>query len=193
MKHEDTDQVHCGPGPFSLSGPDLAVALPTSPGYYFDGGQTHYYEILSQNLPLLDPVRTLPLVGKPLADLVQPDLRVIVDLGYGNGYADIPTPAEFFPSLDLPTVLGQLLNGAQQGVTAALVDVGLLPVADLPTLYPYLPSVDIPGMAAPSAALPGGLADAGPDPGQVLSDLGAGVTALGSALDPGSLLGGFGF
>src|SRR5262249_16326328 len=23
VKHEDTDQVHCGPGPFSLAGPDM--------------------------------------------------------------------------------------------------------------------------------------------------------------------------
>ncbi|EUA34694.1 PE-PPE domain protein [Mycobacterium xenopi 3993] len=38
--------------------------------------------IPTQNLPLLEPLRQVPVVGNPLADLLQPDLRVIVELGY---------------------------------------------------------------------------------------------------------------
>ena len=33
VSHEDTDQVHCGPGPFSMSGPDLVSTLLRSAGY----------------------------------------------------------------------------------------------------------------------------------------------------------------
>ena len=33
VKHEDTDQVHCGPGPFSMSGPDLVSTMLRSAGY----------------------------------------------------------------------------------------------------------------------------------------------------------------
>jgi ubiquinone/menaquinone biosynthesis C-methylase UbiE len=33
VKHEDTDQVHCGPGPFSMSGPDLVSTMMRSAGY----------------------------------------------------------------------------------------------------------------------------------------------------------------
>lgn len=33
VSHEDTDQVHCGPGPFSLSGPDLVSTMLRSAGY----------------------------------------------------------------------------------------------------------------------------------------------------------------
>ena len=58
-----------------------AVPLATSPGYYDNGGVTHYYMFPTQDLPLLNPVRGLPLVGKPLADLLQPDLTVLVNLG----------------------------------------------------------------------------------------------------------------
>jgi ubiquinone/menaquinone biosynthesis C-methylase UbiE len=33
VRHEDTDQVHCGPGPFSMSGPDLVSTMLRSAGY----------------------------------------------------------------------------------------------------------------------------------------------------------------
>jgi len=33
VSHEDTTQVHCGPGPFSMSGPDMVSAMMKSAGY----------------------------------------------------------------------------------------------------------------------------------------------------------------
>ncbi len=33
VSHEETDQVHCGPGPFSMAGPDLVSALLRSAGF----------------------------------------------------------------------------------------------------------------------------------------------------------------
>lgn len=33
VSHEDTDQVHCGPGPFSMAGPDMVSAMLRSAGY----------------------------------------------------------------------------------------------------------------------------------------------------------------
>ena len=33
VSHEDTDQVHCGPGPFSMSGPDMVSGLMRSAGF----------------------------------------------------------------------------------------------------------------------------------------------------------------
>jgi len=33
VSHEDTDQVHCGPGPFSMSGPDMVSSMLRSAGY----------------------------------------------------------------------------------------------------------------------------------------------------------------
>lgn len=40
-----------------------------------------YYIIPTENLPILNPLRDLPLAGNHLADLLQPDLAVLVDLG----------------------------------------------------------------------------------------------------------------
>lgn len=33
VSHEDTDQVHCGPGPFSMSGPDMVSDMLTGVGF----------------------------------------------------------------------------------------------------------------------------------------------------------------
>ena len=33
VKHEDTDQVHCGPGPFSMAGPDMVSGILKAAGY----------------------------------------------------------------------------------------------------------------------------------------------------------------
>jgi PE-PPE domain-containing protein len=150
------------------------VPLPTSPDYM---GHTHYFEMLTQNLPLLDPLRGIPVVGNPLADLMQPDLRVIVDLGYGDGYANVPTPAEFFGPLVNPLTVGnELAAGAQQGFTAALVDLGVLPSTDLSGFaYPYLPVAETPGEIQLPDVLSG------------LSDPSTGVSSLFSADVLGSL------
>ena len=33
VSHEDTDHVHCGPGPFSMAGPDMVSAMLKAAGY----------------------------------------------------------------------------------------------------------------------------------------------------------------
>jgi hypothetical protein len=119
-----------------------------------DGGQaihlatqgptmTNYYVIPTQNLPLLDPLRFLPVVGNPLADLVQPDLKVIVNLGYGDpnyGYstspANVPTPFGLFPNVSPVTVLNDLAAGVPQGINQAVSDLASssISVPPLPTL-----------------------------------------------------------
>jgi len=33
VSHKDTDQVHCGPGPFSMAGPDMVSSMLRSAGY----------------------------------------------------------------------------------------------------------------------------------------------------------------
>lgn len=124
-----------------------AVPLPTSPGYT---GNTEYFMLMTQNLPLLQPIRAIPYAGPPIADIFQPDLRVLVDLGYadygpGANYANIPTPAGFF---DLPnpfTVIPDLALGAVQGPYGAAIEIGveagLLSPSLFPNTYPWVPSI----------------------------------------------------
>jgi hypothetical protein len=125
-----------------------AVHLATSPGYT---GSTNYYMITTQDLPLIRFIHDIPYAGPPLADIIQPDLRVLVDLGYGDigpggGYADVPTPASLFTIPNFPVIAADLLTGAVQGPYAAVVDIGIEAGAWgpelLPNAYPYVPSVD---------------------------------------------------
>jgi hypothetical protein len=128
--------------PSELAG---AVAENTSPADV----ATNYYLIPTQDLPLLDGLRDGPGAASAYADLIQPDLRVLVDMGYNwTGNADVATPAGMMPPVDTIEVDANLAAGADQGMIAALVDLGYLPQSDLSDLYPYVP--DIAGLVSGS-------------------------------------------
>lgn len=143
-----------------LTNAQLASAFLLPGSHQIDpaNGMTDYYMIPTQNLPLLTPLRALPIIGNPLADLIQPDLKAIVNWGYGDpnyGYSTSPsnvqTPFGFLPPLSATTALGPLLvSGTQQGVNAF--------VGDLSGLAGSLPGAASSGFAAltlpPSAAIP---------------------------------------
>ena len=40
--------------------------------------------IPNDNLPLLEPLLLIPGIGQPLYDLLEPDTRILVNLGYGS-------------------------------------------------------------------------------------------------------------
>jgi hypothetical protein len=127
-----------------------AMPLPTSAADTL----TNYYMIPVDDLPLLDPLRLIPVLGNPLADLLQPDLKVLVDLGYGSitdgwsqGDADVPTTFGLFPSASvLEQVPEALSKGLQQGITAAIADLqnpdnyqtSLQSILDQPFLTPLV-------------------------------------------------------
>jgi PE-PPE domain len=107
-----------------------AIQLPTSSADTL----TNYYEIPVTTLPLLEPLQLIPFIGNPVADLLNPDLSVLVNLGYGNvddsylggwsqGDADVATPLGFLPSSSvLEQVPQALVNGLQLGITDAIKD-----------------------------------------------------------------------
>jgi hypothetical protein len=71
--------VHTGYASLTATQINSAIVLPTQ-----GPTTTTYYMIPTQNLPLLDPVRFIPYIGNPIADLVQPLLTPLVNWGYGN-------------------------------------------------------------------------------------------------------------
>jgi PE-PPE domain-containing protein/PE family protein len=130
----------------TLSATD-AIQLPTSPGY---AGNTKYFMFLTQDLPLLQPIRDIPYAGPPIADIFQPALRVMVDLGYSDyGYADLPTPAGL---INIPNPLNVAYNLAQSlwmGPYGAGVEIGVEAgfwgPENFPDAYPWVPSIN-PGL-----------------------------------------------
>jgi PE-PPE domain/PE family len=105
-----------------------AIELPTS-----GPSMTTYYMIPTENLPLLDPVRAIPYIGNPVADLLQPDLTYLVNWGYGDpaygystGPANVNTPFGFLPPHSATVALAHdLVSGTQQGIAAAASDLRL--------------------------------------------------------------------
>ncbi len=108
-----------------------AIPLPVTDDYT---GHTQYFMIPSETLPLLAPLQSVPVIGQPLYDLLEPDMRVLVNLGYGSitegwddGPANVPTPFELFPAdLNWGDVLAALAGGAQKGVQDFIADLGSL-------------------------------------------------------------------
>ncbi len=103
-----------------------AILLPGS-AELTGAGLTDYYMIPAETLPLLAPLQLLPVIGEPLYDLLEPDTRILVNLGYGSiehgwdqGPANVPTPFGVFPTVDPAELFGALASGLQQGVIDAL-------------------------------------------------------------------------
>ncbi|SOJ55290.1 putative PPE family protein PPE42 [Mycobacterium simulans] len=120
---------------FMLTPEQIASAVPLT--NTVGPTMTQYYVIRTENLPLLEPLRALPVLGNPLADLVQPNLKVIVNLGYGDpayGYSTSPpnvsTPFGLFPEVSPLTVFDALAAGTQQGISDFAYDISNL---DLPS------------------------------------------------------------
>ena len=145
-----------------------AIQLPTTHDYH---GDTTYYMIPESSLPyphnylpLLRPLLDLPVIGKPLADLLQPDLSQIVNLGYSNpmnlgwdsGQANVPTTFGLFPPLSqIGTALGNMGPGAQQGFNAMMHDfsqefVGAMAQPVIPLTNPWAPLTPTGHTSAPS-------------------------------------------
>lgn len=136
------------------------------------------YMISSEYLPLLWPMLFVPVMGKPLYDLMEPSMRILVNLGYGNidhgwndGPADVPTL--FSPdsqSIDWPEVNVALEKAAQVGWDAFTADLMN------PATYQFTDMIDNPVLAGLVAAASGaGLVDSA-DP--TMSDLLAGLTNM---------------
>jgi hypothetical protein len=136
-----------------------AVVLPTQ-----GPTTTTFYMIPTQNLPLLDPVRFIPYVGNPIADLVQPVLTPLVNWGYGNpdfgwstGPANVTTPFGFLPPLSDTAALGPaLVSGVHQGIGAAIGDLYAEGPPQLPSLQDISQSFTSFSSAPGTLALPTG-------------------------------------
>jgi hypothetical protein len=110
-----------GPTEADITG---AMPLTTDPAY---GTGASYFMIDTLDgspvtPPLVSLLSDIPVVGKPLADLLGPDLTVLINLGYGGdnlGYSDapanVPTPFGLFPDVNPTTLANELVTGAELG------------------------------------------------------------------------------
>jgi hypothetical protein len=162
-----------------------ATLLPGSALLDTPDSLTNYY-MIAENPPLVTLLSDLPVVGKPLAALLGPDLTVLINLGYGPdnlGYslpANVPTEFGLFPDVSPATVIGELAGGAQQGFSAftdELANFSLTSGA----------SLSLPSMTDLVTALSALSADVS-DPAATLTDILNSITLAGSALAAFQLL-----
>jgi PE-PPE domain len=90
-------------------------------------GDTTYYTITPKVLPLVRPLHAIPVIGKPIADLIEPALRVIIEeTGYDRSIpSGQPAPLRLIPIFNPITLALKLIPAIVQGIGAFLSDLGL--------------------------------------------------------------------
>jgi hypothetical protein len=152
-----------------------AILLPGSAADDTTDSLTNYY-MIDETPPLVTLLSDIPVIGQPLADLLGPDLTVLINLGYGAdnlGYstpANVPTPFGLFPDVSLSNVLTELTQGAQQGFSAFEAELSD-PSAMASTVADPSTAVAVATTAADLPSLS--------DIGDALSSAGASLYALG--------------
>ncbi|WP_445166480.1 PE-PPE domain-containing protein [Mycolicibacterium sp. Dal123E01] len=142
-------------GPIEYTEQELDDAS-ESPGNQQVRGDTVYITIPAKQLPLVVPLRAfgkwsgLSMVTTPLADLAEPTLRVLVELGYDR---TIPfgEPAKFglFPRVEPAALAFDLSSAVRSGIDSALTDVG---VRTPPAAPPATPAKSVQPAASPTPA-----------------------------------------
>jgi hypothetical protein len=90
-------------------------------------GDTTYITVTPKVLPLVRPLYNIPIIGKPIADLIEPALRVIIEeTGYDRSIPfGQPAPLRLFPIFNPITLVLKLIPAIVQGIGAFLSDLGL--------------------------------------------------------------------
>jgi hypothetical protein len=154
-----------------------------------------YFIIPTPNLPILDPLRLIPVIGNPLADLVQPDLTVLVNTGYGSttqgwstGPPNVPTPFGVIPPVGPITVANALVNAAPQGFSAFMNDISAEAPIMASNLSPAGLSSALMGSAGTGAAsgLTAGLTSALSSPDNFIQAIQTANTTITNAISGGA-------
>ncbi|KUI44985.1 hypothetical protein AU197_12035 [Mycobacterium sp. IS-1590] len=108
-----------------------------------EGSDTTYYTVTPKVLPLVRPLHSIPFIGKPIADLLEPALRVIIEeTGYDR---NIPfgqySPIGLIPFFNPITLVLKLIPAIFQGINNFLANFGLA------TEIPLTPEVPTPAVS----------------------------------------------
>ncbi len=89
-------------------------------------GDTTYLTVTPTVLPLVQPLHSIPVVGVPVADLMEPALRVFIEeTGYDRSInPGVPTPMKLIPIINPITLTVDLAQAGVQGVEKFVSDLG---------------------------------------------------------------------
>jgi hypothetical protein len=106
-------------------------------------GDTTYYTVTPKTLPLVRPLHLIPLIGKPIADLFEPALRVIIE---ETGYArwlpfGAPVGTGLIPLFNPISLFLKLIPAVFVGINNFLANFGLTQAIPLTPPIPVPPAV----------------------------------------------------
>jgi hypothetical protein len=129
-------------------------------------GDTTYYTITPKVLPLVRPLHLIPFIGKPIADLFEPMLRVLIEeTGYARGIPfGAPIGTGLIPFFNPITLFLKLIPALFVGINNFLANFGLT------TEIPLSPTTPIPAATPPVSTM---LADEQEQPEDNADDLSA--------------------
>lgn len=124
-------------------------------------GDTTYYTITPKVLPLVRPLHSIPLIGKPIADLIEPALRVIIEeTGYNRNIPfGQPTEIGLFPIFNPITLFFKLVPAVFVGINNFLANFGLTKEIPLSPTTPVPALKEAEGEDADPAKLAGNKVD----------------------------------
>ncbi|MDX1874979.1 PE-PPE domain-containing protein [Mycolicibacterium sp. 120266] len=113
--------------------PDELAAELADPANQTEYGDTRYITIPTKTLPLVRPFLEFggfthtSFIIKPIVDLLEPVLRVLIDTGYDRSLSPgVPAPFRLIPLNINPVKLaGDVIKALGEGVQAALADIGV--------------------------------------------------------------------
>jgi PE-PPE domain len=116
--------------------PETLQAAVNDPANRQTFGDTTYVTIPATTLPILQPLRDLgasngaTAITEPIADLIEPTLRVLIDLGYDRSInPGQPSPARLVPIINPVELTVDLAEAAVKGVEDALGAIGGTPLS----------------------------------------------------------------
>lgn len=127
-------------------------------------GDTTYITLPTEHLPLLAPIRFIgerlgiSAVTRPLTDLIEPALKVLIETGYDRTSYGTPTPFQVIMPLNpqkVLTLLPDLAKATVQGIHDAIGDIRGTRPAPAPTQDPFATAVSLftdSGGLAPAAS-----------------------------------------
>src|SRR5258708_27636581 len=116
---------------------------PTDPDNAQQFGNTTYIPLPWTALPILAPLRYLgeqtglSFLTRPLADLVQPVMTVLIETGYDRTSYGTPTPFRLIPIVNPVTLGADLVAATLQGIRDAIGDIDGTRPAPPPTQDPF--------------------------------------------------------
>lgn len=115
-------------------------------------GDTTYITLPTEHLPLLAPIRFIgerlgiSAVTRPLTDLIEPALKVLIETGYNRTSYGTPTPFQVVVPLNpqkVLTLLPDLAKATVQGIQDAIGDIRGTRPAPAPTQDPFATAVSL--------------------------------------------------